>query len=158
PFCRIGEISMLLLLRMIRWINRVKRRLFGRSLPHWVSDSLKFLSYFDFISFIPTSLVIALAPGHFFPRVPMIVRSKSSIYKTPIKFVTAGCALIVALGFLVAKAWDLTLPWTEKEATVAVVLILIATPAWIPVVCILDWLLLAFLTPFANTSVFRNEV
>lgn len=60
---------MLFVLTVIRYINRIKWRLFGRSLPHWASDSLGFISYFDFISFVPTSLLIVLAPGHFFrPR------------------------------------------------------------------------------------------
>jgi hypothetical protein len=92
---RPASTAMKYVLFFLRYLNRVKRRIFGRSLPNWLKDSMDAAEYINFVSMAPTFLMIVFRPDHFFKRVPSIASSSKSIYKTPIKFLTSGLTIIV---------------------------------------------------------------
>jgi hypothetical protein len=87
--------------RLILWvlqrISRFRRRIFGGSTPHWFKDGLSVLGFVNVLDLMPTLLATTLSPRHFYKRVPQIVANKRTWYKTPIKFLSSGVALIVLL-------------------------------------------------------------
>jgi len=141
---------MFFVLGLIRTLTSIRRRLFGHELPHWLKDVIGVAGYFDVITFIPTFLAIALGSRHFFRRVPIILKSKHPLYMTPLKFVTTGCAWIVALGYLVAKYGGIELPWTRNQAFMAVAAIIFTTPIWVFAVCLLNRLVFGMLLAFGT--------
>ncbi|MBY5854318.1 hypothetical protein HFN51_27845 [Rhizobium leguminosarum] len=88
---------MLWILKLLQRISRMRRRIVGSKPPHWFKDGLSLVGYLNFLDLMPTLAAIALSPSHFYKRVPQIVSDKFSWYKTPIKFLTSGIALIVVL-------------------------------------------------------------
>ncbi|MEM9366135.1 MAG: hypothetical protein AAGD07_09070 [Planctomycetota bacterium] len=86
----------------MRWLvktaGRVRKR-FARS-PHWARDILGLVSYVNFIELIPSLVAIAVAPRHFFRRLPMTLRGHRPLFQTPVKFFFNFAALFLFLFFL----------------------------------------------------------
>ncbi len=86
----------------MRFVLQIARKLVGwfRKWPHWAKDLYAIVTYVNFIELIPTIGAIALAPRHFFRRLPMVLRHKRPLYRTPVKFFTSSASLFVAVFFL----------------------------------------------------------
>jgi hypothetical protein len=83
------------LLLLARQTSRWHRRW-----PHWAKDLYGLLSYVNFIELLPTILAIALAPRHFFRRLPQILAGKRRMYQTPIKFFVNFATLFLLVFYL----------------------------------------------------------
>ena len=85
----------------MRIVLRITRKLVRRyrKWPHWAKDLYGLVTYINFADLVPTVAAIALAPCHFFRRLPLVLKSGSPIYRTPVKFFTNFASLFVAVFF-----------------------------------------------------------
>jgi hypothetical protein len=109
-------------------LSRLLKRQFGPVLPHWLKDLSGPLQYINFIGLIPTFAVVALAPNHFFRRLPYYLTGKVTYYKTPIKFVTS------VVSFVVVSLH--TAPVSMTNVYVISLIFVLTLPALIAVVCL----------------------
>jgi len=86
-------------LKIIRYLRRLRRRLFGAKTPHWLKDTYRLIKYVNFIELVPTVIAISTVPQHFFRRLPQILKGKNSVHKTPIAFFSKMLTL-TTLGLL----------------------------------------------------------
>ena len=94
----------MLVLRLLRKINSVRRRLVGADLPHWYKDLLGLIRYFNLLRLVPTLSVIAMHPSHFFKSLPAILAGKKRHYLSPLQFVSnAAIVQLLLLPHVYAK-------------------------------------------------------
>lgn len=123
----------------MRWVLRVSgstRRGFSR-LPHWVKDAYDLVSYVNFVELVPTIVAIAIAPRHFFRRLPRTLEGKCPHYKTPIKFFANFAALFLMLFFL--RHGDLKNVMSQANALWALLLVIPLTPPAMIILGIISW-------------------
>lgn len=83
-------------LRVVRVGRRVRRRLFGKKLPHWAKDLLSLIRYINVLKLVPTVHALACQPNHFFKTLPTVLAGKKPYYVSPLSFVTNVAALQIA--------------------------------------------------------------
>lgn len=84
-------------LQAIRFIRRIRRKLFGKTLPHYVKGLVKVVKIVNFFQLIPTIHMIAFGPSHFFKSIPAILNEKKPYYVTPIPFLTSLATFQLAI-------------------------------------------------------------
>jgi hypothetical protein len=117
----------LILLFLIR-LSHLLRKQFGSALPHLLKDLSGVFGYINFVGLIPTFAAVALAPNHFFRRLPYYLTGKVNYYKTPIKFLTSGVSLMV-ISLHVA-------PLSTTNAYVISLIFVVTSPVLIIVACL----------------------
>ncbi len=118
--------------RILRHIQRLKQRLFGTPTPHWVRDLLDLVAYLNILGLVPTLLCIALAPQHFFRRLPQYINGRN-LYKTPIKFISLNIVLLSSgIGFAIKRGG---LAQIQHVGPILLILSLV-TPIWICGLCL----------------------
>jgi hypothetical protein len=125
----------------MRWIIRgsgATRKRFSR-LPHWAKDIYGLLSYANFIELIPTLVSIAIAPRHFFRRLPRTLSGASPHYTTPVKFFFNFAAFFLAVFFL--RHGDLSEIISHSSALWYLPAILPMTPPTMIALGIISWVL-----------------
>jgi hypothetical protein len=146
---------MLWLLRMLQRLSRIRRRIFGSALPHWLKDGLPLVAYVNIIDLLPTLLAITLAPWHFYARLPQYLVNKRTWFKTPLKFFTSAITLIVALIFLLAPDVMTEAGISDKTVIAGyLAIICLSAPFTVPLVCLVIRILLgiASAAPGGQTS------
>ncbi|NND96575.1 MAG: hypothetical protein HKN47_04510 [Pirellulaceae bacterium] len=125
----------------MRWLLRlsgVARQRFSR-LPHWLQDIYGLVSYINFIELIPTVASIAIAPRHFFRRLPQTLAGHRSHYQTPVKFFVNFAALFVAIFFI--RHGDMSEFVTHSEALWYLPAMIPLTPPIMIMLGIATWIL-----------------
>ena len=125
----------------MRWILRRSgeiRKRFLR-LPHWAKDLYGMLSYANFVELVPTLISIAIAPRHFFRRLPRTLNGNSTHYATPVKFFFNFAAFFLAIVFL--RHGDLSNVVSQASALWYLPTILPLTPPVMIVLGIVCWVL-----------------
>ncbi|MEM9645561.1 MAG: hypothetical protein AAF989_11270 [Planctomycetota bacterium] len=89
--------------RLLRLSGTIRRKFSG--LPHWVHDIYGLLSYVNFVELLPTVAAIAMAPRHFFRRLPQTMAGQRSHFQTPVKFFANFAALFLAVFFVRHGDW-----------------------------------------------------
>jgi hypothetical protein len=84
-------------LQAVRKGRSVRRRLFGKKLPHWAKDSAGFIKYLNFLRLLPTMHVMVCYPGHLFKSIPSILSGKKPYYVSPLQFVSNLAVLQIAV-------------------------------------------------------------
>jgi hypothetical protein len=92
-------------LEIIRTLRCIRRRLFGKKLPHYVKEPLGLvmgpIKLFNFLRLIPTLQIMVCAPNHFFRSLPSILDGKKTYYVSPLQFpINVATLQILALAFL----------------------------------------------------------
>lgn len=114
--------------RILLATRRLQR--WHRRWPHWAKDLYGLISYVNFVELIPTLSAIALAPRHFFRRLPQILAGKSRIYQTPIKFFVNFATLFLLLFFL--RNGELREALSQSNALLYALLLIPLTPLVMP--------------------------
>ncbi|MGR9276244.1 hypothetical protein ACU8KI_16715 [Rhizobium leguminosarum] len=144
---------MLWILKLLQRVSRYRRRFFGLKTPHWLKDGLSIGGYLNVFDLLPTLAAIALAPDHFFKRVPQIISSKFTWHKTPIKFLTSGVALIVILLVWLDAGLLEEYGLTDKTVIGRYLLgICLTAPLTIPIIAVFFRICLFFLSGLPGTS------
>lgn len=123
--------------RILHATRRIQR--WHRSWPHWAKDAYGLVAYFNFVELLPTLSAIALAPGHFFRRLPQVLAGKRRMYQTPVKFFFNFASLFLLVFFLRNAEFRESLG--ESNALASLLLLIPFTPLVMPALGGLAWLL-----------------
>ena len=123
--------------RILLATRRLQR--WHRRWPHWAKDLYGLISYVNFVELIPTLSAIALAPRHFFRRLPQILAGKSRIYQTPIKFFVNFASLFLLLFFL--RNGELREALSQTNVLLYALLLIPLTPLVMPALGACAWAL-----------------
>jgi hypothetical protein len=144
---------MLWILKALQHYSRMRRRIFGKNLPHWLKDALSLVQFVNVIDLIPTLLAITLSPEHFYKRVPQYVKSKNTWIKTPLKFLTSSIALIIIILFNFAKDMLADYNITDEKAVFwYLAFICLSAPLTLPFICLLFRICLGLVMSFPGYS------
>lgn len=120
------------LLSLIRWLRRIKYRVFGKRLPAWLTDGMSLVRHVNLVRLVPATYMAAVHPYHFFKSVPSILARKKPYYPTPLQFLSN-----LAILQLLVLAWFLpNSPAYDKEGVVMMNLALVAvSPLVVAIFC-----------------------
>lgn len=122
---------------MLRLAGKARNR-FSQT-PHWVRDAYGLLSPLNFVELVPTVGSIALAPRHFFRRLPSTLAGHRPHYQTPVKFFFHFAALFMAMFYL--RNGDMRGVMDEGEAVMLLPLIIPMMPPLMIVLGLVTWVL-----------------
>ena len=77
-------------------LRRIRRKMFGKNLPHYLKDGIGLIKYINFFRLIPTLYILVSAPGHFFKSIPAIIKGKKTYYVSPLQFLLNMAVLQIA--------------------------------------------------------------
>ena len=146
-----------LVLRSLQRLSRLKRRLLGKTTPHWFKDGTALIGYVNIVGLAPTLLAIAFAPRHFFERLPGYLTSKFTWVKTPLKFLTSSTSSLAVLYLLTVPA-DIVQGAGLKAEDVAKVFLCVAllSPLLAPLACGFLYFLLRVFSIMPQVKVDRS--
>jgi hypothetical protein len=127
----------------VRWINSLRRKVFGPETPQWFDDLQSyFISWINMVELIPTVWTILFFPTHFFHRVPEIIKKRHSGYDPPYRSEFEFGLNLIVLTFLGDKLLYHRLGYGElTHASFAV--FCVSLPLLLPLASLLFWLIAA---------------
>jgi hypothetical protein len=144
---------LLWILWTLRRISRLRRRIFGKTTPHWFKDGLSLVSFVNILDLMPNLCAITLSPRHFYNRIPQVVSNKRTWYKTPIKFLSSGITLIIILLFFFDFEILEQFGLTDKTLVARYLLVICLTaPLTIPLVALIFRIGLTVLSSVPGTG------
>jgi len=148
---------MFLVLRGLQQLTRLRRRLLGKTTPHWFKDGSALVSHVNIVGLAPTLLAIAFVPRHFFERLPAYFTSKYTWVKTPLKFLTSATSALAILYLLTVPAEIVEATGLKAEDVAKFFLVIaLLSPLFAPLACGFLYLLLRVFSIMPQVKVDRS--
>ena len=154
---RRGRNPIFLVLRGLQQFARLRRRLLGKTTPHWFKDGSALVSHVNIVGLAPTLLARAFVPRHFFDRLPAYFTSKYTWVKTPLKFLTSATSALAILYLLTVPAEIVEATGLKAEDVAKFFLVIaLLSPLLAPLVCGFLYLLLRVFSIMPQVKVDRS--